>query len=87
MEMSALHKLYSNKLDTISTHNPPKVDRLSMSDELKMLEDLWINYGCKTISEYATENKISRQTTYSRIKAGKLPCIILGSQTFILSKI
>jgi len=85
--MSGLHKLYANKLDDLSTQKPPKVDRLSMADELKMLEDLWDSYGCQTISEYACEKKISRQATYSRIKTGKLPCIILGRQTFILSKI
>lgn len=37
----------------------------------------------QTIVEYALEQKITRQTVYNRIKAGKIETIKLGSQQFI----
>lgn len=59
------------------------IDKLNYSDELSIVQHLFKKYNLKTITDYAKENNISRQSIYNQIEKGQVMNIELTGITFI----
>lgn len=62
-------------------------EKLSYSEELEILEQLFKKYGLMTISDYSKKTGQSRQAIYDQLKKEKLPNIELSNKTFIISEL
>jgi len=76
---------FQNQIDEPSRKISDKLYQPSMSDELRLLSDLFKKYGLQSITDFARDNNHTRQTVYNRIESGKQPAIILANQIFVIS--
>ena len=76
---------FQNQLDKPSNKITAELDEPSMGDELQMIAKLFNKYGLKSITDFAKEKNLTRQTVYNRIEQGKQPSMILANQIFVIS--
>ena len=59
---------------------------LDLFEKLQLIEDLFSELGYITITDYVSKTGEKDKNIRNRIKAGKLPNVILGSSVFIVQK-